>query len=178
MKGRKIMKEKVCKYCKDEICVNAACPMRADYCPVPDTPGVCKHEERLETPPLTPQQCLSAAFEECGQPITDGEVVEIFEAMVEIMNDNGFAIKPKDPEIHQVPHEPKVIVVKKHSAKFAAGQEVSEREVVESDEWTIKSFSADPYDTSCTYMTVDQELCVRFDHSKTVGVIVPHVVNI
>lgn len=35
-----------CKYCKDEICVNADSPMRADYCPVPDNPGVCRYEER------------------------------------------------------------------------------------------------------------------------------------
>ncbi|MBO5953325.1 MAG: hypothetical protein J6Q53_04295 [Oscillospiraceae bacterium] len=37
---------KQCKYCKDEICVNADCPVRADYCPVPDNPGVCRYEER------------------------------------------------------------------------------------------------------------------------------------
>lgn len=36
-----------CKYCVDEICVNADCPMRADYCPVPnDEEGVCRYEER------------------------------------------------------------------------------------------------------------------------------------
>ena len=35
-----------CKYCIDEICVNADCPMRADYCPVPDDEGVCRYEER------------------------------------------------------------------------------------------------------------------------------------
>ena len=35
-----------CKYCKDEICVNADSLMRADYCPVPDDPGVCRYEER------------------------------------------------------------------------------------------------------------------------------------
>lgn len=35
-----------CKYYKDEICVNADCPMRADYCPVPDNPGVCRYEKR------------------------------------------------------------------------------------------------------------------------------------
>lgn len=35
-----------CKYCKDEICVNADCPMCCDYCPVPDDPGVCRFEER------------------------------------------------------------------------------------------------------------------------------------
>lgn len=35
-----------CKWCQDEICVNADCPMCADYCPVPDIPGVCRFEER------------------------------------------------------------------------------------------------------------------------------------
>ena len=35
-----------CKWMKDEICVNADCPMRADYCPVPDIAGVCRFEER------------------------------------------------------------------------------------------------------------------------------------
>lgn len=33
-----------CKYCKDEFCVNEACPLCDDYCPVIDVPGVCKHE--------------------------------------------------------------------------------------------------------------------------------------
>ena len=33
-----------CKYCKDEFCVNDACPMRGDYCPVIDMPNVCKYE--------------------------------------------------------------------------------------------------------------------------------------
>lgn len=35
-----------CKYHYDEFCVNDKCPMCADYCPVPDTPDVCKHEDR------------------------------------------------------------------------------------------------------------------------------------
>ena len=35
-----------CKWMQDEICVNADCPMRADYCPVVDYPGVCRYEER------------------------------------------------------------------------------------------------------------------------------------
>lgn len=35
-----------CKYCQDEICVNADCPMCADFCPVVDVPGVCRFEER------------------------------------------------------------------------------------------------------------------------------------
>ena len=42
--GRSRMPE--CKWMKDEICVNADCPMRADYCPVANDPGVCRYEER------------------------------------------------------------------------------------------------------------------------------------
>ena len=37
-----------CNWCKDEICVNADCPICCDYCPVPDTEGVCKFEDRSE----------------------------------------------------------------------------------------------------------------------------------
>ena len=39
-----------CKWMKDEICVNADCPMRADYCPVADNPGVCRYEDRMPLP--------------------------------------------------------------------------------------------------------------------------------
>lgn len=35
-----------CKWDYDGICVNADCPMVADYCPVADVEGVCKHEDR------------------------------------------------------------------------------------------------------------------------------------
>lgn len=35
-----------CKYCKDEICVNNACPLCGDYCPVIDVPRVCRYEAR------------------------------------------------------------------------------------------------------------------------------------
>ena len=39
---------KECEYCIDEICVNADCPMRADFCPVSDIPDVCKYEKWSE----------------------------------------------------------------------------------------------------------------------------------
>ena len=35
-----------CKWCQDEVCVNADCPLCADYCPLIATPGVCRFEER------------------------------------------------------------------------------------------------------------------------------------
>ena len=37
-----------CKWCVDEMCVNDECPMRADYCPVPNDAGVCRYEDREE----------------------------------------------------------------------------------------------------------------------------------
>ena len=37
-----------CKWNKDEICVNADCPMVADYCPVPNDPEVCRFEDRMD----------------------------------------------------------------------------------------------------------------------------------
>ena len=39
---------KQCKHNSDEICVNADCPLVADYCPVPDTENVCQWEDRGE----------------------------------------------------------------------------------------------------------------------------------
>nr|DAG19322.1 MAG TPA: hypothetical protein [Caudoviricetes sp.] len=41
-----LMKLPDCNYCMDEICVNADCPVCTDYCPVPDTDGVCRYEDR------------------------------------------------------------------------------------------------------------------------------------
>ena len=35
-----------CKWMMDGICVNADCPMVADYCPVPEFENVCKYEDR------------------------------------------------------------------------------------------------------------------------------------
>ena len=44
--GKKVLTMADCKYCQDEVCVNADCPMCADFCPVVDVPGVCRFEER------------------------------------------------------------------------------------------------------------------------------------
>ena len=35
----------VCKWCHEEACTNASCPVCADFCPVVDYPGVCRFEE-------------------------------------------------------------------------------------------------------------------------------------
>lgn len=40
---------KACQWCRNEICVNAYCPMRGDYCPVTDYPGMCRFDSRSGT---------------------------------------------------------------------------------------------------------------------------------
>ena len=38
----------MCKWLKDEVCVNSDCPAVADFCPVVNHPGVCRYEEMNE----------------------------------------------------------------------------------------------------------------------------------
>ena len=38
----------MCKWLKDEVCVNGDCPAVADFCPVVNHPGVCRYEEMEE----------------------------------------------------------------------------------------------------------------------------------
>ena len=38
----------MCKWMKDEVCVNSDCPAVADFCPVVNHPGVCRYEETDE----------------------------------------------------------------------------------------------------------------------------------
>lgn len=40
-----------CLHMQEEICVNANCPVCCDFCPVADTPGVCRYEDRSGTQP-------------------------------------------------------------------------------------------------------------------------------
>ena len=35
----------MCKWLKDEVCVNSDCPAVADFCPVVNHPGVCVEQE-------------------------------------------------------------------------------------------------------------------------------------
>lgn len=82
---------KVCKWEQDEICVNDQCPMLADFCPVPDTPGVCRYEERIdEQLVLTPMGCLIAAFMEAGVDIPQAKINEIFDLFAESMDKHGY----------------------------------------------------------------------------------------
>ena len=80
-----------CKYNQDEFCTNDQCPMRGDYCPVPDTGGVCKYEEREDANYiLSPRGCLAAAF--YSQNIYDDDLLDdIWSEFSNLMIKFGYA---------------------------------------------------------------------------------------
>ena len=91
------MSEKICRYNKDEFCVNDQCPMCADYCPVAQNPGVCKYEELVEDETsLTPKECLRKAFVDQGyriDDIGDFDTDEIIKKFLKFMTECGHVQK-------------------------------------------------------------------------------------
>ena len=71
-----------CKFCDTftGICTNADCPMVADNCPVPDTEGICKFEDREEEVyKLTPNGCATVALMDAGMVATmDDPRIDVF----------------------------------------------------------------------------------------------------
>lgn len=54
-----------CKYCEEftGVCFNPESPMRGDTCPVPDTEGICRFEDREEEIyKLSPKGCAIVAL--------------------------------------------------------------------------------------------------------------------
>ena len=49
----------MCKWLKDEVCVNGDCPAVADFCPVVNHPGVCRYEEMDENKNVVRNDTLS-----------------------------------------------------------------------------------------------------------------------
>ena len=47
-----------CIYNKNDFCTNNQCPMCTYYCPVPNTEGVCKHEDREEDVYMLTPKCI------------------------------------------------------------------------------------------------------------------------
>ena len=80
-----------CKYNQDEFCTDADCPMRGDYCPVPDIDGVCQHEDREEEKyVLTPKGCLMAALVDAGVNLDDETVDNVWDIFQELMIKFGY----------------------------------------------------------------------------------------
>ena len=80
-----------CIYNEDEICTNDKCPMCADYCPVPDTEGICRYEEREEVKyELTPKGCLRAALLNNGIRLDDEMIELVWADFEEAMKRHGY----------------------------------------------------------------------------------------
>ena len=80
----------VCKYCQEEFCTNEQCPLYTDYCPVPDTEGVCKYEEREdECWVLTPKGCFIAAL--MNHIKLDEDIIDfVWKDFAELMRKYGY----------------------------------------------------------------------------------------
>lgn len=81
----------ICIYNKDEFCTNDECPMRADYCPVPDVEGVCKYEERNEEYyTVTPKGCLAMSLINNGIVLDDCTFNSLWDDFTEVMTELGY----------------------------------------------------------------------------------------
>lgn len=92
-----------CKFCDEftGICTNGECPMRGDCCPVPDTEGLCKFEEREERVyKLTPKGCASCALLDAGliESTNDPLIDEFWERFSELMEKFGYVANDNDAE--------------------------------------------------------------------------------
>lgn len=55
--GGRGMTDSKCKWELNEVCVNDACPLCADFCPLIYTHNVCKYEELVEDIPMSCESC-------------------------------------------------------------------------------------------------------------------------
>lgn len=65
-----------CKWEQDEVCVNADCPLCADFCPVSDVPGVCRFEDRGTE---TKDPICTKTNADCIRSMTDEELAHFWE---------------------------------------------------------------------------------------------------
>lgn len=93
-----------CKYCDEYTgtCMNTSCPMFSDTCPVPDTEGICKHEERVEVLyKLTPKGCAIAALLDVGliKTSSDPAAEAFWEDFAGLMERLGYVHEETQQEI-------------------------------------------------------------------------------
>ena len=80
-----------CIYNQDEFCVNDSCPMRGDYCPVPDIDGVCQYEKREEVKyKLAPKGCLILALLNNDIHLSDNVIDVVWNDFTEMMINCGY----------------------------------------------------------------------------------------
>lgn len=93
----------LCKHCDayTNICANPDCPMRADECPVPDTEGICRYEDRPsldESWKFTPKGCASSALKTAGlvKSVSDPVVDVFWEEFSRLMKLCGYVKEEKE----------------------------------------------------------------------------------
>ena len=80
-----------CNYNKDEFYTNDQCPMRCDYCPVPNYEGICKYERRVDdTYKLTPKGCLLAAMLDSDFELNNRIFNDIWNRFADLMKKHGY----------------------------------------------------------------------------------------
>jgi hypothetical protein len=83
-----------CIYNKNEFCTNDQCPMCADYCPVPDTEGICKYEEREDEKwALTPKGCFTVALRSNGVHLDDNTINAVWDDFEAGMTRCGWVVE-------------------------------------------------------------------------------------
>ena len=184
------MKEMACKYCKDEFCVNGDCPMRGDYCPVPNISGVCKYENRVEAN-RTPKDCLKIILDDNGFAPQDQEMSKVWDEFVELVAENGYIIadinsvefKPKSLEeiqakVEEVDNKNTDVcadkpqkyerstadadknVAKSERKTFHVGQTVNINEIANSHDWVFERKVGDGRDGHETIIYVSRNRCM------------------
>ena len=80
-----------CTWNQDEFCTNPDCPMRGEYCPVPDIDWVCQYEDREEERyVLTPKGCFAAALIVNGIHLSDDVIDAVWTEFEDAMKLNGY----------------------------------------------------------------------------------------
>lgn len=164
------MSEKICKFNKDEFCVNGNCPMRADYCPTAQHPGVCKYEELVDIPTrLSPIDCLAAALKEANVPINDRQLLAAFDAFVVSMKNNGYAIEGNvDAASSTNEDNPKEEVV------YTPGMVVDRNQIEASEIWDN---GYDLANGNVMHRTRDKKLRVCFAKCEFTGVVLLNTID-
>jgi hypothetical protein len=140
--------------------------MRADYCPVPDTPGVCKHEERIEVKVVrTPKECLYDAIVDYGEEMRGSDGERIYNRFVELLKANGHNLVDK-AEASSNP-ETEVGV-----GKWIPGQTVNIYDISNSHDWVFdRKIKDHDIHESIVYVTRDRTMTVSFDEDSDFGVV-------
>lgn len=80
-----------CNYNYDGFCTHDQCPARGDFCPVPDTDGICQYEDREdERYVLTPKGCLLLALLDNGICLNGDILDNIWDVFSETMESQGY----------------------------------------------------------------------------------------